>query len=305
MTLGGVQFGLDYGITNAKGMVSERDSIAIIRHAITEGIQYIDTASAYGDSERVIGKSLAGGWSNRVKVITKLPPFSEEVLSENQHLSLSIMVRNLFLQSCINLKVDHIDSFMLHRADHLKHDQILDELKKLRKEGRINHISVSVQSPQELEVVLKNKEVSMIQMPYNILDYRWDTMIDVIKHEREQRSLIVHARSALLQGLLCSEDVSKWLIAGIENSPVIVSWLKTKFKQHEKISVSDLCIGYANSQDWIDSVVIGVDSEKSLFSNLQSISMPLMSKATLDDLSASRIVVDSKSLDPTNWQINV
>ena len=216
MTLGGVQFGLDYGITNAEGMLSERDSISIIRHAITEGIQYIDTASAYGDSERVIGKSLAGGWSNRVKVITKLPPFTKEELSENHHLALSLMVRNSFLQSCINLKVDHIDTFMLHRADHLKYAQILEELKKLKNEGLINHIGVSVQSPQELEVALKNKEVSVIQMPYNILDYRWDSMIDVIKHEREQRILIIHARSALLQGLLCSEDKEKWLLASIK-----------------------------------------------------------------------------------------
>lgn len=59
MALGGVQFGLDYGVTNANGKVSENEAIAIIRHAITEGIQYIDTAAAYGDSERVIGKSLA------------------------------------------------------------------------------------------------------------------------------------------------------------------------------------------------------------------------------------------------------
>ena len=305
MTLGSVQFGVDYGITNENGMVSESQSIAIIRHAITEGIQYIDTAAAYGNSERVIGRSLAGGWSNRVKIITKLTPFDEKDLSEKHDVSLSLMVRNSFLQSCINLSVDHVDTLMLHRADHLNYAQITVELKKLREEGLINHIGVSVQTPQELEFVLKNKDVSVIQLPYNILDYRWEAMIDVIKHEREQRSLIIHARSALLQGLLCSDDVSKWLIAGIENSSEIVSWLEAKYKQHEKMSVSDLCIGYVNSQDWIDSVVIGVDSEKNLFSNLQSISMPLMSKVSLDELTASRPFVVSKSLNPTNWRGNV
>lgn len=215
------------------------------------------------------------------------------------------MVRNSFLQSCINLKVDHLDTFMLHHADHLNYAQILDALKRLKEEGLINHIGVSVQSPQELEFVLQNKNVSLIQMPYNILDYRWETLIDAIKNEREQRSLIIHARSVLLQGILCSEDVSKWLIAGIENSAEIVSWLETKYKQHKKMSVSDLCIGYVNSQNWIDSIVIGVDSKKNLISNLQSTSMPLMTKAALDDLSASRLFVDSKSLNPANWRINV
>ena len=305
MTLGSVQFGLGYGITNEKGVVSERDSISIIRKALTEGIQYIDTASAYGDSERVIGKSLAGGWSNRVKVVTKLPPFTKDALSANQQLALPLMVRNSFLQSCINLKVDHVDTFMLHRADHLKYAQILNELIKLRTEGVINNIGVSVQSPQELKVALKNKEVSVIQMPYNILDYRWASIIDLVRREREKRSLIIHARSALLQGLLCSEDTGKWLLAGIKNSTEIVNWLKSKFKQYEKMSVPDLCIGYVNSQDWIDSVVIGVVSEKNLFSSLQSISMPLMPRVALDELATSRPHVEAESLNPANWRTNV
>ena len=69
------------------------------------------------------------------------------------------------------------------------------------------------------------------------------------------------------------------MIAGIENSAEIVNWLEIKYKQHEKMSISDMCIGYVNSQTWIDSIVIGVDSKENLFSNLRSISMPFMSKA--------------------------
>jgi aryl-alcohol dehydrogenase-like predicted oxidoreductase len=305
MTLGGVQFGLDYGIVNTNGKVPEKDSIAIIRHAIVEGIEYIDTAAAYGDSERLIGKSLADGWSNRVKVITKLFPFNEKELSEKDDSFLSLMVKNSFRQSCENLKVNHLDTFMLHRAQQLNNTHIFNGLKKLKEEGLINCIGVSVQSPQELEFVLHNQDVSIIQMPYNILDYRWKTMIEEIKREREERSLIIHARSALLQGLLCSDDDSKWQIAGIDNSSDIISWLETKYKQHEKMSIADLCISYVNSQEWVDSVVIGVDSKKNLFANLQSISTPLMTNEALNDLISSRPFVNAKALNPANWEINV
>ena len=176
---------------------------------------------------------------------------------------------------------------------------------KLKNEGAINNIGVSVQSPQELEVALKNKDVSVIQMPYNILDYRWGSIIDLVRRERKKRRLIIHAWNALLQGILCSEDTGKWLQAGIKNSTEIIDWLKSKFKQYEKKSVSDLCIGYVNSQDWIDSVVIGVESEKNLFSNLQSISMPLMPRAALDELAISRPHVEAESLNPANWKTNV
>jgi len=305
MTLGGVQFGLDYGIANTNGKVSEIQSIAIIRHAITEGIEYIDTAAAYGDSEKIIGTALNDGWSNRVKIITKLFPFDEKELSQKNDSSLSFMVRNSFLQSCINLKVDHIDTLMLHRAQQLKNTYICNELKKLKEEGLINRIGVSIQSPLELEFVLHNQDVSIIQMPYNILDYRWDEMIGLIKHEREKRSLIIHARSVLLQGLLCSDDDSNWMVAGVDNSSEVIRWLEAKYKHYEKMSISDLCIGYVNSQDWIDSVVIGVDSEKNLFSNLQSVSMPLMSNKALDDLTSLRPIINSESLNPANWTVNV
>jgi aryl-alcohol dehydrogenase-like predicted oxidoreductase len=305
MTLGSAQFGYDYGITNIKGKLSENESIEIIRHAIAEGIDYIDTAAAYGESEKIIGKSLTDGRSNKLKVVSKLLPFNEKELSEKNALSLSLKVRNSFLQSCENLKVDHLDTFMLHHAQQLNITYIFNELKRLREEGLINCIGASVQNPQELELVLRNQDVSLIQMPYNILDYRWKAMIDVIKHEREKRSLIIHARSVFLQGLLCSDDSNKWQIAGIDNSGEIISWLETMYKQHKKMSIADLCISYVNSQEWIDSVVIGVDSKKNLISNLQSISMPLMSNEALDDLTSSRPFIDTEVLNPATWRINV
>lgn len=305
MTLGGVQFGMKYGITNDVGRVSLGDATSIVKQAITEGVEYIDTASAYGDSEQVIGECLRGGWSDRVKIITKISPFSEDELEGSHGASLSLMVRNSFLQSCVNLGVRQLDTLMLHRAKHLHYPLILSELKKLKEEGLINRIGVSVQSPEELIISLQSKDVSIIQLPFNIIDYRWESVIDAIKQEREQRDLIIHARSALLQGLLCSDDVNKWRKAGIENGGEIIDWLSERYRQHDKMSVADLCIGYVNSQDWIDSVVIGVDSESNLLANLQSISMPLMSTEAISELSASRPIVASSALNPANWKMNV
>jgi aryl-alcohol dehydrogenase-like predicted oxidoreductase/spore coat polysaccharide biosynthesis protein SpsF (cytidylyltransferase family) len=305
MTLGGVQFGLDYGITNTIGKVSETEAIQIIRHAITEGVEYIDTAATYGDSEKVIGTALRSGWSDRIKIITKLPPFNDRDLAQSKDSCLSLMVRNSFLRSCINLNVEHIHTLMLHRAQHLKNNILFSELKKIKTEGLIQNIGVSVQSPDELNFVLDNEDISIIQMPYNILDNRWDSIINKIKKIRVERGIIIHARSALLQGLLCSSNESKWNAAGIENSSEIVSWLITKLKQYNKKSISDLCIGYVNSQDWIDSVVIGVDTENNLFSNLQSISMPLMPNEVINDLASSRPIINSISLNPSNWKIHV
>jgi aryl-alcohol dehydrogenase-like predicted oxidoreductase len=210
-------------------------------------------------------------------------------------------LRNSFYQSCINIRTNKIDVLMFHRYDNALIPSLYSEVLQLKKEGLISEIGVSVQSPEELKAVLDNDNFTFVQLPFNILDSRWSELISDIQKARMERKLTVHARSSLLQGLLCSEVDSHWLKAGIENHREVIEWLSATYKKFEKMSVSDLCIGYVNSQSWIDSVVIGVDSIANLYSNLQSISMPFMSQESLALIEESRPVVNSSSLNPSNW----
>jgi spore coat polysaccharide biosynthesis protein SpsF (cytidylyltransferase family)/predicted oxidoreductase len=299
MTLGTVQLGLKYGITNTAGMVKREEAIEIIKKSITEGVEFIDTAAAYGVSELVIGEALSGGWLDRVKLITKLRPFSFDEYSDQR--SWSIALRNSFYQSCINLRTDKIDVLLFHRFENTLIPALINEALKLKAEGLVSQIGVSVQSPSELECVLKNNDFTFVQLPFNILDSRWSNMINDIQKARLQRNLIVHARSSLLQGILCSKLDSHWLKAGLSNYKELIDWLSTSYKKFHKMSVSDLCIGYVNSQSWIDSVVIGVDSVSDLYSNLQSTSMPLMAQDDLRLIEESRPSVNSESLNPSAW----
>ena len=77
--LGTAQFGMDYGLTNKNGKVEENEAIEIIRKAISLGFEYIDTAAAYGDSEKIIGKALSNISNNNLKIITKLLPFDKNI----------------------------------------------------------------------------------------------------------------------------------------------------------------------------------------------------------------------------------
>ena len=55
LTLGTVQFGLDYGVSNDTGKVSDKEVHAILTTAISHGITTLDCAAAYGNSEQLIG----------------------------------------------------------------------------------------------------------------------------------------------------------------------------------------------------------------------------------------------------------
>lgn len=299
MTLGTVQLGLNYGITNTEGKVTKRTAFEIIKKSITEGAEYIDTAAAYGESESIIGEALGGGWRSRVRLITKLRPFEKTEFSNDE--SWALAVRRSFYESCIKLQTRKIDVLMFHRYENTLIPAVLNEVLNIKREGLFLKLGVSVQSPDELEVILKNDEFSFIQLPFNVLDSRWSHLISEIEKARRERGLVVHARSVLLQGLLCSSDKSHWLKAKIENFQKVIEWLNYWCKKYQKKSISELCIGYANSQPWIDSIVLGIDSIPNLYSNLYSLSQPLMSDNELRAIEDSRPHVNSVSLNPALW----
>lgn len=302
MTLGGAQFGLNYGVTNSNGKITKEEANKIIKQAITEGVQYIDTASAYGDSELIIGEILRGGWKDRVKVITKLDPLNELSNSQNVE-AIKYAVQASVFKSCRNLGVPKLDILMLHRANHLVENNklIYEEIITLKNTGLIDDLGVSVQSAEEMELALGFEEITFIQFPFNILDNRWESLVERIKLEKSKRKLILHARSVLLQGLLTSQEVNLWKKAHIENGEEIYKWLDCQYKINEKMSISDLCISYVNSQAWIDSVVIGVTSYNELLSNLQSVSMKLLTEKQIELINQNKPTLSEKSLNPALW----
>ena len=71
LALGTAQFGMEYGIANKNGKVSLDEAKAIITLGRLAGIDTLDTAMAYGDSEESLGKLSTEDFH----VITKLPSF--------------------------------------------------------------------------------------------------------------------------------------------------------------------------------------------------------------------------------------
>ncbi len=69
LALGTVQFGLSYGLNEAPSIVEEQEAKAILDCAKRNGIDFLDTAISYGDSESVLGRIGVEAW----KVVSKLP----------------------------------------------------------------------------------------------------------------------------------------------------------------------------------------------------------------------------------------
>src|SRR5262245_15412125 len=110
IVLGTAQFGMAYGIANAKGQVPEGEVSKILKLAYAKGIKRLDTASAYGQSEEVIGRCLER-LRLRFNIVSKLSKVAD--------------VRGAFNASLKRLRVNKLQGCLIHSIEELKADPSL------------------------------------------------------------------------------------------------------------------------------------------------------------------------------------
>jgi len=302
--LGGAQFGVDYGIANTSGQVKKEEVGRILDAAIKAGVSSVDTARAYGNSEEMIGVALLESSNlSRLKVITKIPElqgFSSETVSSDV---LNQTIDNHVAMSLKSLKTDCLDAILLHRAAYLHswNGTVWSRLKAHRQKGSVKRLGVSVQNTDELLLALEDTDVEVIQLPFNILDWRWDKAIPKILEVKSKRKLEIHARSVFLQGLLLTDDASLWEKAHITNSSEITGWLTQTKEYCNCSSLRELCLKYVASLNWVDGIVVGVDSLSQFSENIDSLKGVKFSKAIYDQIESTRPQVDEISLNPALW----
>lgn len=301
MVLGTAQLGMAYGIAR-RASPGETESLDMLRRAIIEGVGYLDTARAYGDSEALIGKLRACGWDGRARIVTKLSPLAG-IPDDATPAEVHARVENSLLRSCLALGSERLDCVLLHRSVHLQawNGTVLETLRKWQEAGQIGTLGVSVQSPDELYAALDYDEIEHVQLPCNILDHRWDAVSDVIRAIRSKRELVVHVRSALLQGLLSTSDPALWRRAHVENAGIVIDWLDGNAAALGRESVVALCLAWARGLDWADGIVVGCDSLEQLHDTVRLFNQPALSQEEIHALAVDRPHLELRSLDPAQW----
>ena len=249
LALGTVQFGLPYGIANQGGQVPESVAAAILDRARESGIDTIDTAIGYGDSEAVLGKIGIGGF----RVITKLPALPGETRD------VAGWVSDQVDASLERLRIGRLGGVLLHRPEQLLGPQgpaLAEALAALKQSGRADKIGVSIYAPDDLARFAEVCPPDLVQAPFNLIDRRLSASgwLDRLK----ERGVEVHVRSIFLQGLLLMSPAARpprferWSDLWREWD----GWLA----QPGNPGAAAACIGFGQSFDRIDRLVVGVDS---------------------------------------------
>lgn len=303
LVLGTAQWGGSYGIANVSGIPNKEERHAMLRIALENGVNALDTARAYGESEGAIG-SVMQGVEGRFTIMTKLDPM-DRCPKEAAEEVVEAFVDASIMTSCHELGVAKIDIMMIHRAEHLHGwgGVVWKRLLKHQSAGIISRLGVSVQTPDELELALQERSVEHIQMPWNVMDWRWDTWIPKIKAAKNKQKLSVHVRSTLLQGLLPSGDKFLWEKANVPDASAIMQWLESIMSETGYKDLPGFCLAAAMAQDWVDGVVVGMETLKQLQQNLRSLSLPKLTENLLLKVKETRPTLAEETLNPALWRV--
>jgi spore coat polysaccharide biosynthesis protein SpsF (cytidylyltransferase family)/aryl-alcohol dehydrogenase-like predicted oxidoreductase len=300
MTLGTVQLGMEYGAANRTGKPAKATAVAMVRSAVAHGVAALDTARTYGESEAVIGEALTGAWRSRVQVVTKLDTL-KTMSSGASDASIQAAVDASIDRSCEALGTEKLQTLLLHDWAHYPrwNGAVWRRLVELRDRGRIENLGASVYEPHEALVALRDMDLKHLQIPMNVLDWRWKAE-GVDRAIGDRPDVIVHARSSLLQGLLAM-NAESWPAVGSFDTSDCVERLRDAARDFHRASVVDLCLAYVRSQSWITSVVVGCETMEQLSENLGLFRLPALTAEEAEELEQRLLKAPDTLLNPSKW----
>lgn len=294
LVLGTVQFGLDYGINNFNGKPSREDSLKMLDLAYKKGIRIFDTASAYGDAEEILGEFMKSrNLIDKIKIITKLRP---NIVDEMGGEPYDVILENLSL-SLKRLNREYVDGYLFHTPAYIKDEKLVDCLVRLKEQGLVKNIGVSIYNEEDAIYAAKLDLVDYIQVPYSIFDQRLNKT-DFFKIAKENNKT-VFARSAFLQGLFFMPE---------DKIPLHLEKVKEYFKELDDIinkhglTRQQVALSFSYQNQNIDYVVFGVDNIDQLIEDIDIVEKNINCQECIKELEEKFINIENNIIFPSLWK---
>jgi spore coat polysaccharide biosynthesis protein SpsF len=300
MTLGTAQLGMKYGSANRTGLPVDSIAEAILKRGVLAGVTAVDCARGYELAEQRVGRLLEQGYARGFKVITKLDPLSN-LLPDESDQSIRNAVDASVFRSCVELRQKKLDVLLLHRWEH-RHafrGAIWHRLLELRDQGLISRLGASVYTPEAAKEALQDANVQHLQLPFNILDWRWKRS-GFWQIAGSRADVVIHARSALLKGILAAPSKYWPGIPGLDANAIIKK-LDELVQHLGRESRTDLCLAFVRAHEGIISIVLGMETLNQLDENLRLFTLPALSSDEYAEAEKYIAPVSERLLDPSKW----
>lgn len=256
------------GGAGAFGPQEEQDSIDALKEAYDVGINFFDTAEAYGEgySEQLLGRALG---DKRADIV-----ISSKVARWNMAPDDIITACDRSLK---NLGSDYIDLYMLHWPNRdVPLAESIGALKTLKEAGKIRWYGVSNFGTQDLDEALALGEISVNQLPYHLF---FRAIEFEVQPKCEAAGVPIMCYSALMQGLLAGKyrslqdfpvnrartrmfDHRKWADAehkglGAEEAGQALLDALWALVDETGLSMEELAIGWLKTRPAVGGVIVG------------------------------------------------
>lgn len=294
LSLGTVQLGLAYGLSKNAGKPDRNTSYSILDTAVNNGVNWLDTAAAYGDSEQVIGDWLQTRvFENAPLVATKVNALDHSSLD-----TLRDSLKKQILLSKKRLGLEQIPLLMIHHCEEYFEDpdnmrQVFEEMKE---EGHIRYSGMSAYAFHDYKQIAASG-FDAVQIPVNLFDWRQIENGGV--QALEEAGMIVFARSVFLQGLIFRypeqlDDRMRFC------APTLEAFHRLCQKYNMDPAV--LAASFALSLPGISSLVIGCRNQTQIEATLIQMEQAIrLSDAQMEEIRCTFRNTDERVITPMLW----
>lgn len=283
LVLGTATFGNDYGIANRNDIQDDRTVNDLITLAEKAGIEFFDSAPAYGKAESLLGRYRDS--SRSIKVISKI--------NAKDSIDFDLMLKSVRC-SLERIGIPRLWALLLHDSRAFERntwDQTMWALNSILDTGLVEQIGISVYSAEEaIEAKARFPKFSVFQIPENVCDRRAYASNELLSLSASGNSFFV--RSIFLQGLLLMQ--ANQLPKSLVNAGKFIEQIKFLADQNSISSLS-VCLSYANSIPWASGILIGAATKEQLQEIIEAPSnLHIDWKNEIETM-------DNWLIDPRNW----
>lgn len=276
IALGTAQLGMTYGIANRSGRPSDVDVSGMIGAYIFAGYRWFDTATGYGESERVLGRVFAAlGVQDDVHVVSK------GVCGDGDHEGVWSQVT----ASLERLGLPRLAAWLLHDENQLVNwsDFHADEATRLRQEGLVESVGISVYHPAASLRAVEEFGFTSVQFPASPFDRRFLRL--GVAERLVHGGAALNIRSIYLQGLgLMDVDT---VPAGIPHAREAVHAL-SEFCREREFNRDQFCLHYVMQRTaaYGARLVVGMENHAQLDRNIDLLNAAPIEPRHLDEWDA-------------------
>ena len=278
--LGTAQFSSNYGINNRFGKINYKEGKKIINYAYNSGIRFLDTAIAYNNCDKILGKLGVKNWN----IITKIN-FPEYKINKFD-------LEKKLKKSLKNLRIKKFYGILVHNSNSLKYKFNKENFKmllNLKKKNLVKKVGISTYGIDNLGYIMKTFKVDIIETSCNLFDTR---IVDYLKKEKVKKNIEIYGRSIFLQGLL------------LMNNKKLPFYFKKWNKYFEKLnnwssknnlSMLETCLNFGFKNSRINKIIVGVDNNRQLKQIVKIIKYKKINLKFPTFKSVSKLLIDPRT----------